>query len=352
MPNSEICESQMKITIVTATYNCAHLIDECLESVANQSAIASIEHIIIDGGSTDSTLQVVARYDHVQVVFSKRDRGIYHAFNRGIQLATGDIIYFLGADDSLYDTEIISSVITSFSECQVDYIATRVRCVNDETGEVWLTDSNIDQNLSLCHQGFFCKTSLFEQIGLFNECFKLCADRYFMHAAISGFHGKSLDLISANFRQGGVSSTNDNRLTLKREQDVISMLLGETQVRDQHHLDKNILDVKALLYKVVKEQISCSQYVGKRVGIFGTRQMSLIVAQLLSQGGVTPICFVVSEVGQTEDIDGISVVGLNRVQGMALDYIINCIEGTHEHEVSTTLCQISKSMNVVSWRDL
>lgn len=88
----------MKITVVTVCYNAADTIAETLESVAAQRG-AEVEHVVIDGGSTDGTLDVVRRFPHVALLVSEPDRGIYDAMNKGLAHATGDAIGFLNADD-------------------------------------------------------------------------------------------------------------------------------------------------------------------------------------------------------------------------------------------------------------
>lgn len=84
----------MKVSIITATWNSEGTLKACLDSVAQQSTVSSIEHIIIDGRSSDSTLVIASQYSHVSHIVSAKDRGIYHAFNRGIELSTGDVVYF------------------------------------------------------------------------------------------------------------------------------------------------------------------------------------------------------------------------------------------------------------------
>jgi len=96
----------MKVSIVTVVRNAAGTIEECLQSVASQSHV-DVEHIVIDGASTDGTMDVVDRHrDQLAVVVSEPDRGIYDAMNKGIAVATGDVIGTLNADDRYADTGI------------------------------------------------------------------------------------------------------------------------------------------------------------------------------------------------------------------------------------------------------
>ena len=342
----------MKLTIITATYNCEDFISSCLESVATQSAIENIEHIIVDGGSSDATLSKVSMFPHVKKIYSGPDRGIYHAFNRGVELADGDIIYFLGADDTLYDQSSIESVLSAFSDNTIDYVSTRVRCFNDDTGEVWLTNSNENDGSSICHQGFFCKASLFEKIGPFSECFKLCADSFFMKKAIQSVDGICLDIVSANFRQGGASSSSLSRQQLQQEQSAVAMLTSERSSNVEYQLDKNVNDLKSLLQKSLRKEELQTKYSNKKVGIFGTRQLSLSIAEILLSVGAKIECFITSKPSSESELNDIPVRTLSNVDATCLCLVINSIEGAHEDEVSGLIKEAMNHIQVLSWREL
>ncbi|RUP82654.1 glycosyltransferase [Alteromonas sp. KS69] len=342
----------MKLSIITATYNCDSFLGDCLDSVAAQDAIENIEHIIVDGGSSDSTLSVAARYPHVRKIYSSPDRGIYHAFNRGVEMAEGDIIYFLGADDTLYDTSTLSKVLSTFSNDMVDYVSTRVRCFDEKTEQVWFTHASESEGTNVCHQGFFCRKSLFQKIGPFNECFRLYADSFFMKTAIRQFNGICLDVISANFRQGGSSSLSANRSTLQLEAKAVSLLLGESAPSTEHQLDLNVIDLKGLLEKILCKEDSLERYHGMSVAIFGTRQLSVIIAQALQSVGANLECFVTSEEQRLLNLKNISVKSLYSLERLPIDFVINCIEGKHEHAIAEDIRRHVKCAEIVSWRNL
>lgn len=342
----------MKISIITATYNCAHLIEECLRSVAEQTAIDKIEHIIVDGGSTDKTLSTISQYPHVAKVYSAPDRGIYHAFNRGVELASGDIIYFLGADDSLYEKSCIETVVKAF-ECQdVDYLITKVRCFDEVSGEVWHVNTQMSDEANICHQGFFCRSSLFEKIGPFSECFQLCADSFFMKSVIARFSGIHINTTSANFRQGGASSSSASRLLLKREANAVAQLLGETTPSNQVQLDKNVIDLKLLLDKVLSKKEPLAIYSGMKIGVFGTRQLSITIANALRQQGAIVACFLQTTQVSVNEITGVPVKSIEEAYELGLSLVINGIEGEHESTISKVLREKLEGMKVISWRDM
>src|SRR4249919_1865959 len=104
----------MKVTIITVTLNSAKYLEQCIQSVIKQH-YPDIEHIIVDGGSTDDTLDIIRRYeDHIAVWISEKDNGMYDAINKGMRMATGDIIGTLNSDDVLASRDVIGSIVDSF----------------------------------------------------------------------------------------------------------------------------------------------------------------------------------------------------------------------------------------------
>ena len=106
----------MKISIITVTFNSVSVINDCLTSVKLQK-YKDIEHIIIDGSSTDGTLSLLeSKRDQFATLISEDDTGIYDAMNKGIQKSSGDIIGFLNADDFYTNSEVISKVVSTFKK--------------------------------------------------------------------------------------------------------------------------------------------------------------------------------------------------------------------------------------------
>lgn len=111
----------MKVTIITATYNSSATVKDTLRSIAQQS-YENIEHLIVDGLSSDETLDIVSQFDHVSLVSSEKDQGIYDAMNRGISMATGDVIGILNSDDFYSNSNVIDWVAKVFKDKNVDAI--------------------------------------------------------------------------------------------------------------------------------------------------------------------------------------------------------------------------------------
>jgi len=103
------------ISIITVTYNAERFIEECISSVLNQT-FTDFEYIVIDGNSTDSTVGIIKKYsNNIHKIVVEADSGIYDAMNKGINLASGEYLYFLGADDTLYSNLTLDKVASSIS---------------------------------------------------------------------------------------------------------------------------------------------------------------------------------------------------------------------------------------------
>jgi len=110
-----------KVSIITVAFNSAATIGDTLRSVADQTH-ADIEHIVVDGGSRDGTVDIVRQFGHVARCISERDRGIYDAMNKGLNLATGEVVGFLNSDDMLADRQTIAVIAGAFDFAEVDAI--------------------------------------------------------------------------------------------------------------------------------------------------------------------------------------------------------------------------------------
>ncbi len=112
----------MKVSIITVTYNSAAYLKDCINSVVEQH-YPDIEYIIVDGGSTDCTLDIIKKYEpHIAKWVTEKDRGMYDAINKGIALATGDIIGILNSDDMLASNDVVDAIVDCFNEHQLDAV--------------------------------------------------------------------------------------------------------------------------------------------------------------------------------------------------------------------------------------
>ncbi len=173
----------MKISIITATYNRGKTIGDALQSVSTQS-YADIEHIVIDGQSTDNTCHIVERFSHVSKFISEPDSGIYDALNKGLRMASGDVIGVLHSDDFYSDGNVINEVVLKFKDENLEALYADLEYVNPEnTDQVirrWksgeFNPSKFINGWMPPHPTFFAKRVLFEKYGNYSTELKTAAD--------------------------------------------------------------------------------------------------------------------------------------------------------------------------------
>jgi len=217
----------MKISIITATYNSAVTVRDTLVSVSGQDH-SGIEHIIIDGGSKDNTLDIVREFPHVAQIVSEKDRGIYDAMNKGIGLASGDIVGILNSDDVYSDAFVLSDVAKAFADPSVQALYADLQYVfPDDLSRVQRTwksgrfrKENFYYGWMPPHPTFFVRRGIYERCGLFNLELRSAADyeimlRILLKKGISAFY---LPRVIVKMRAGGVSNASlANRLRANRE---------------------------------------------------------------------------------------------------------------------------------------
>jgi glycosyltransferase len=174
----------MKISIITVVLNNAEYIETCIQSVLNQD-YENVEYIIIDGGSTDDTIDIIKKNEKsISTWISEPDRGIYDAMNKGIEKSSGDIIGILNSDDMYANDNVIEEVVDSFLKTKADtcygdlvYVD---RCNINKTIRYWKSNSynknNFRRGWMPPHPAFFVRRSIYERFGLFNLDFPLAAD--------------------------------------------------------------------------------------------------------------------------------------------------------------------------------
>jgi glycosyltransferase involved in cell wall biosynthesis len=217
----------MTISIITATYNSAATVRDTLTSVSEQK-YHSIEHIIVDGQSTDNTLHIVNEFPHVKKIVSGKDKGIYDAMNKGIQLATGDVIGILNSDDIYAHDKVIAKVAAAFSNEAVDAVYSDLLYVSaDDINKViryWKSGNYNSKKFYWGwmppHPTFFVRQHLYKQYGTFNLSLRSAADYELMlrlllkHQVKAGY----IPEVMVKMRTGGMSNSNiKNRIKANRE---------------------------------------------------------------------------------------------------------------------------------------
>lgn len=217
----------MKISIITVSFNSDKTIEDTLKSVVNQD-YKDIEYIIIDGGSTDKTLDIVEQYKaNIALVISEKDKGIYDAMNKGVARATGDVIGILNSDDFYVDHHVISKIAEEF-KASVDGVYADLVYVDpintEKITRTWHSGS-YKQGAFLKgwmppHPTFFVRKSVYEKFGAYSLQLRSAADYEFMLRVI---HKQKIKLaylpeIVVRMRAGGASNASiKNRLKANKE---------------------------------------------------------------------------------------------------------------------------------------
>ena len=209
--------AKIMITIITPSYNRSGMITDAIESVLTQG-FQPFEHIIVDGGSTDGTLEILKQYPHLKVI-SESDQGMYDALNKGLAASKGEIIGFLNTDD-LYADHFFADVSAKFDDETVMAVAGRAIVFSElPEGKIKVVDkySPEDRSLIECStigsnyfNAWFFRRSLFDQIGKFNTSYKIVGDRDFMlRFALSNLRYTFINDLVYKYRQHEDSLTFD-----------------------------------------------------------------------------------------------------------------------------------------------
>jgi len=206
----------MKVSVITATYNSAATVADTLRSVRDQS-YPLVEHLIIDGGSKDNTMEIVAGFPHIKQICSEKDRGIYDAMNKGVKRATGDIVGILNSDDFYASENVLREVVDTFEQSGCDAVYGDLQYVDkDDVSKVvryWRSgpyqQGAFKWGWMPPHPSFFVRHTLYDRCGLFNLDMKTAADYELMLRMIhkEGASLQYLPNVLVKMRTGGASNS-------------------------------------------------------------------------------------------------------------------------------------------------
>lgn len=234
----------MKISIITVVWNNDKTIKKAIESVLNQS-YKEIEYIIVDGQSSDKTVNIINSYgEKISKFISEPDNGLYDAMNKGITLATGDVIGILNSDDFYENNSIIQNIIDEFQSRKVDIIYGDVVYVNPDNLEkiVRYYDSSKFNPLKFAygwmpaHPSVFVKRHIYEKYGLFRTDLKIASDFDILARLIyvNNVSYGYINKVVVRMRTGGISSSFSNIFLIIKEQ---------LKVCSDNHIDTNPLKI-------------------------------------------------------------------------------------------------------------
>lgn len=249
------------VSIITVVFNGEKYIDDTINSIINQE-YENIEYIIIDGGSTDNTINIIRKYDrHISIFLSEQDRGMYDAINKGLRLATGKIVGYLNADDQYLPFTIKEVVKTFKNKPYLDYLYGNCIYIDNKKRKLYEYNSipyvkllvkNMKE-ISWAQPSCFWKKDVHEKIGYFNEDLKYCGDYdFFVRLKCGNFNGLRINIPLSLFM------LHDDALSIKSQ---LAMTAEHKYLRSKYRKNHNlfwgclgelnfkILNVKAILKK-------------------------------------------------------------------------------------------------------
>jgi glycosyltransferase involved in cell wall biosynthesis len=205
----------MKISIITVTYNSAATLKDTIKSVLQQD-YPNIEHILIDGNSTDDTVEIIRSYPHITNWISEKDKGLYDAINKGIQRANGEVVGILNSDDFFPNEKVLSIIAKQFTDPEVDAVIGDIAFVKpDNLGRIIRHYSSAKfhpkkfaAGYMPAHPSFYVRKKFYDDFGLYKMDYKIAADYEllirFMHT--KGIRFRYIPEILVYMRTGGVSN--------------------------------------------------------------------------------------------------------------------------------------------------
>lgn len=223
------------LSIITSTYNSGETLKETIHSILGQT-YKNIEYIIIDGGSNDSTIDIIKSSENVfknkNIHFkwiSEPDKGIYDAWNKALKFVQGEWVVFIGSDDYLKSEFTFENLLSSLKiakEKKINYVYGKIEHITQNkevieiTGKPWhVQKGKFSDIMNLPHSGCFNHINLFKNHGEFNSNFKIAGDYEFLLRELKKTENEAyfVDEICLVMREGGVSGTLKNRLTVVKE---------------------------------------------------------------------------------------------------------------------------------------
>lgn len=282
----------MKLSIITINYNDAKGLEKTLRSVAVQHVPdgLEVEHVVIDGGSTDGSVDVINRYPHVSKWVSKKDNGVYNAMNKGVRMATGEYVQILNSGDVLASDTVLTRMYNAHLASRPSPIASLpeilygnmlktkdgVHVYRDNCGRYNGTPESFlyFYRGTLNHDCAWIKRELFDCFGLYDEDMRICSDwKWYVDAiAVGGVKPVYVDIDVTIFDMNGISeSGGKNRdIILKERRGYLEQILPASVLRDydefhlpieqyrrlkRYHLWSIVYFVERVLFKLEKWNI-------------------------------------------------------------------------------------------------
>lgn len=334
----------IKASVVTVCFNSVKTIEQTLQSILGQN-YGNIEYIVIDGGSTDGTVDIIKKYENdIDYWVSEPDHGIYDAMNKGIAKATGDIIGFMNSDD-WYAEGAISAIAEAFGQTDADIVY----------GNTILVDNGIQSfrsrpplnrilhGMVFCHQAAFVKTTLMKE-NPFNISYRIVADfAFFLEMYLQKKRFCPIDTTIAYFRTGGNSS---HPWKLFQEVERASLRLSKGRIDAERYRklredfqEKKVFPMLRFLFTKIerlatKENgIAVSPLGNRKFVLYGAGKLGREVLEMMKKLGLDVLAFWDSDVKkQGTEADGIPILCPQRrnQQKQTITILISTTKGSEE----------------------
>lgn len=215
---------QLKFSIITVTFNAERWLERTIQSVIRQPA-GFMEHIIIDGGSTDGTLDIIKKYqDKIAYWISEPDEGLYDAMNKGLQKATGDYVWFINAGDIIHASDTVANIVKGIGGPELPDVIYGETAVSDKNGNVVgmrrlktpedLNWKSFRWGMSVCHQSFIARKKI---VPLYNLSYHIAADYdWCIRCLKSARVIHNTNIVLSDFLEEGLSSRRRNEALKER----------------------------------------------------------------------------------------------------------------------------------------
>lgn len=253
------------ISIVVAVYNRAGTLRQCLESIVNQS-LSNIEVIVIDGGSTDGSVEIIREYeDKIRYWSSEPDDGIYDAWNKALLYAVGDWICFVGSDDYFRSTTVLEELckFIKIQDSELDFIYSNVMLVTESGQDLFVNGPRwADVNRQLLrgmivpHPAMLHHRRTFHQGG-FDKSYRIAGDyEFFLREVQTDKVAFAENVTSISMRQGGISSQQGNYRRSLMEVRRAQKKYGHNVAHPLWYVDFFLSEVRNLVFHLFGEKIS------------------------------------------------------------------------------------------------
>lgn len=263
------------ISIITISYNISETIEATCKSIATQTT-KNFEWIVIDGGSTDGTLEILNKYKKLMsVLISEKDRGVYDAMNKGIKKATGDYLLFMNGGDSYTNSNVLEKITKAIGKDDVYYGDYNV-LNSDGTVVISRYPEKIDKyyllDHCLGHQATAIRKELFSKYGLYDTQYRISADyEKWLHFLSNGVTFKKMDITVSNFRNYGGLSSSRKSDALRRSENwkILNKYFTNQEIQDFAQdrimrLENELIDIKSTkFFKLWRKYCSIKELVFK-----------------------------------------------------------------------------------------